>query len=191
MKNFLIFCSIIFFALAACNTDKEANVSPDQYWDMAKQDSVMLRILPYLAKLPRQATHETKFNPIYEPYYKGLLSDFKFKALSLTEDGSYYFMMDRTAPSLYGKRIAVAGKLKVDLDTYKIEEYEEVFWTFKLKEPVLTERSMFLFKELIAGKSLEAYLPMNSEEEYIEFPDLHNVYNAQARKWEFLHAEEQ
>lgn len=158
---------------------------------MAKQDSVMLRILPYLAKLPRQATHETKFNPIYEPYYKGLLSDFKFKALSLTEDGSYYFMMDRTAPSLYGKRIAVAGKLKVDLDTYKIEEYEEVFWTFKLKEPVLTERSMFLFKELIAGKSLEAYLPMNSEEEYIEFPDLHNVYNAQARKWEFLHAEEQ
>lgn len=190
MKKIIILFSALLVGLTACNSEKEVDLSPAQYWSVEQQDSVMLRILPYLAKLPRKATHETKFEPQFQEYYNGLLPEFKFRALSPTNDGAFYFLMDRPAPSLYAKRIAVAGKVKVDLDTYNIEEYEEVFWTFKLKEPVLTERSMFLFRELLAGNALDAYLPMNSEEEYIEFPDLHNVYNAEARKWDFLHAEE-
>lgn len=190
MKKYILLFAGLLVGIVACNSKKEADFSPEQYWTVEQQDSVMLRILPYLAKLPRKATHETKFEQQYQEYYMGLLSDFKFRALSPTTNGEFYFLMDRTAPSLYGKRIAVAGKLKVDLDTYAIEAYEEIFWTFKLKEPELTERSMFLFNELIAGKSLEPYLPMNSVEEYIEFPDLHNVYNAETRKWDFVHVEE-
>lgn len=189
MKKYILLFAGLLVGIVACNSNKEADHSPAQYWSVEQQDSVMLRILPYLAKLPRKATHQTKFEPQFQEYYNGLLPDFKFRALSPAED-AFYFLMDRPAPSLYGKRIAVAGKLKVDMNTYEIMEYEEIFWTFKLKEPILTERSMLLFRMLLKGESLDAYLPMNSETEFIEFPDKHNSYNKAARKWEFL-AEEQ
>ncbi|MDP2187489.1 MAG: hypothetical protein Q8J69_02290 [Sphingobacteriaceae bacterium] len=190
MKKYILLFALLLTGLVACNSKKEVDLSPEQYWTMEQQDSVMLRILPYLAKLPRKATHETKFESQFQEYYNELLPDFKFRALSPSANGEFYFLMDRPAPSLYGKRIAIAGKLKVDMDSYVVESYEEIFWTFKLKEPVLTERAMFLFQELLAGRSLEPYLPMNSEAEFIEFPDKHNRFNRSARKWEF-HQEEQ
>jgi hypothetical protein len=190
MKIYILLFALLLAGLVACNSNKEVDLSPEQYWSLEQQDSVMFRILPYLAKLPRKATHETKFEPQFQEYYNGLLPEFKFRALSPAKDDAFYFLMDRPAPSLYGKRIAVAGKVKVDMESYEVMDYEEVFWTFKLKEPILTERAMLLFRMLLAGESLEAYLPMNSEQEFIEFPDKHNAYNKAARKWEF-HADKQ
>jgi hypothetical protein len=161
------------------------NFEPSQHLSMEQLDSVKRNILPYLAKLPKRATHDTKFNPSYGTYYDGLMEQFQWRAIWPGGDGSYYFLIDRPAPSLYQKRIAIAGKLSFSPDSYEITTYEEAFWTFKMKEEELAKKATMLFDLYVDGQSLEAYLPMKSEEEYIEFPDALNRFDVESRRWRF------
>lgn len=183
MKQFVFLGFLLVFA--ACSNKPQINTDPSQYLTTEKRDSLLYRVLPYLAKLPKGGTHETKFEPRFADYYRGLLSTFKWRALAPQEDGGYLFMVDRPAPSLFDKKVVIAGKLNFDAESLNITHYEEFFWMFKLKDPELSSRSAELFELLVKGESYEAFLPMNSEEEYIEFPDAHNRFDKTLRRWVF------
>jgi hypothetical protein len=170
--------------LSACQQEPK-NFEPTEHLSQQNLDSLKRRILPYLAKLPPRATNSSKFNPIFDGYYDGLMEQFQWRALWPNNDGSYFFLIDRPAPSLYQKRIAIAGKLSFLPDGFEISSYEEAFWTFKMTEDELSQKSMLLFDLYVDGKPLDAYLPMNSEEEFIEFPDALNRYDAETRQWRF------
>ncbi|MFN3529416.1 MAG: hypothetical protein ACK417_05795 [Bacteroidia bacterium] len=185
MRKKLIWIALIMLVFQACR-EKAIDLSPNSYWSAEVQDSIKFRVLPYVAKLPKRATHEMKWDERFIPYYKGLMGTFSWRYVWPADDGSYFFMLDRPAASLFNKRIAIAGRIKFDSTSYEIETYEEAFWTFKFKEPELTEKTEMLFKRYIKGESLDAYLPMNSFEEYIEFPDSINFYNKELRRWNYI-----
>lgn len=170
--------------LSACQQEPK-NFEPTEHLSQQNLDSLKRKILPYLAKLPPRATHATKFSPTFDGYYEGLMQQFQWRGLWPNKDGSFFFLLDRPAPSLYQKRVAIAGKLSFLPDGFEISSYEEAFWTFKMTEEKLKEKSTMLFDRYVDGQPLDAYLPMNSEEEFIEFPDALNRYDASARQWRF------
>jgi hypothetical protein len=172
--------------LAASCSESRLNFSPGAHWSQTTQDSVKLRILPYVAKLPKKVSHEQKWESRFIPYYKGLMERFEWRYVAPAGDGSYYFMIQRPAPSLYNKKVGIAGKVKFDSETYEILEYEEAFWTFKFKEPVFDEKGLMLFTKYVQGVDLTPYYSMNNLEEYIEFPDENNTYDKKLRRWKFI-----
>lgn len=139
--------------------------------------------MPYYCKLPDAFTVERRFDTILNAHYAKMLPVFKLEAYYVKAD-THFFMVSRPAASLYEKRVCIAGKLAYATDG-SLSHYEEVFWTFKMKLPQLKEKSSFLFDLMVRGKDLSPYYPQNTTEEWIEFPDPKNRYDAVDRRWVF------
>ncbi len=81
------------------------------------------------------------------------------------------------------KRVATGGRFKVTTNG-KLDEYEEVFRTWKMVPDTLKERSLFLFDKLVKGEALDSYETRNSSGiEYIEFPDEKTYFDKDAKQW--------
>jgi hypothetical protein len=78
--------------------------------------------------------------------------------------------------------VAAGGKL-VLADGSTLVYYNELFRTFKMKDEELKEKSTFLFDRMVKGEVLTIFERAKSQEEYIEFPDQINYYDAQERQW--------
>jgi hypothetical protein len=79
--------------------------------------------------------------------------------------------------------VATGGKFILN-EANKIEEYEEVFRTWKMVPDTLAKREMVLFDKLVKGESLQPYETKYSNGvEYIEFPDDNTYYDKEAKQW--------
>lgn len=175
--NFLLL--LLGMALFSCQ--KEANYSPTL--SPAQQDSLKYKIIRYVAKPPKKATPETKFEAQFDDYYQE--QAFQKHQLDLhfkTPDGTEFLLVSRIAPSIEEKRVATGIKLKFD-EKGKLLQYEEVFRTWKMRPELLKERATLLFVKMTEGQDLSPYYPQNNEEEYIEFPDAKTYYDAELRLW--------
>lgn len=173
----LLSCLLLLFS---CNQGPSYQVSrhlSDQAAGEFKQ-----RIIHYIAPLPKKATDDTKREARFDSHYQKQTDRFRLDKYYPAKDGFVYFEVSRIAPSFKVKRVATAGRLKLDANG-EIAEYEEFYRTWKMEEPELAEKTALLFERLVNGETLTPYLTANSQEEYIEFPDGLVRYDKLQRKW--------
>lgn len=138
-----------------------------------------------IGKLAKKATHETKTDSKFDEHYQTLLKqhELMFYYPSKTSD-TIYFAINRITSSLYGKKVAIGGKVILGKER-DIKFLEETFRTYKMPVDELQEKTEMLFLKMVNGDDLKTYEYINSKpEEYIEFPDEFTSYNSEDRKWE-------
>lgn len=178
MKKILV----VFLIVAGCAGMPEYKVT--EYLTPQQQDQVMSQVIRYLAKPPEGLTFEERFYDAYTSYYNEQQGRHRLDAYYIDENNNHFFLISRPAPSLVEKRVATGGKVKFSNDFKKIEDYEEVFRTWKMVPDTLKVRSLLLFDHMVKGKSIDPYLTKNSNGvEYIEFPDDQVYFDKTARQW--------
>lgn len=180
IKNlFIVF--VLIANLFGCT--QERNYDPIAHITVKEQDSMVWRIMRYVARPPDGLSYQERFYKGYDPHYLEQQSLHHLDAYFIDEDNNHFFLLSRRAPSLVDKRVATGGKLKFS-EEGKLLSYEEVFRTWKMVPDTLKKRSLFLFDKMVEGQSLDPYLTTNSKNvEYIEFPDEHNYYDKTERMW--------
>jgi hypothetical protein len=174
---FLILVSVVF----RCTNKEKYN--PDSHLTVLEQDSIVWRMMRYIARPPEGLLYEERFYKGYDKYYHEQQALHKLEAYYIDGQKTHYFMLTRKAPSLFGKYVATGGKMKFT-DKGKLVEYEEVFRTWKMIPDTLKRRSMFLFDKMVKGEALTPYYTENSNGvEYIEFPDKRNYFDIPSRRW--------
>jgi hypothetical protein len=149
-----------------------------------EQTEFISAIIRYTGRLAPRATYETRFDPEFDSYYSGQISEYELELVHKGDtDGEIFFLISRSAPSLYSKRTATAGRVLFNAGN-EIEEYEEIFRTWKLAPDELIKKSEFLFALMVAGEDLTPYYPeFSGDEEYIEFPNSHTYFDMEERRW--------
>ena len=174
---FLIVISVVF----SCTNKEKYN--PDSHLTVLEQDSIVWRMMRYIARPPEGLLYEERFYKGYDKYYHEQQALHKLEAYYIDDQKTHYFMLTRRAPSLFNKYVATGGKMRFS-DKGKLLEYEEVFRTWKMIPDTLKRRSMFLFDKMVKGETLIPYYTENSNGvEYIEFPDKRNYYDIPSRRW--------
>lgn len=183
MKSFYL--NMIFFlcSMVLCSCSREKSYAPGAYLKENQQREILRKILPYFARLPKGFTEEKRFDPGLDSFYASEIRKYELKHYYVSPaDSFHYFLVTRPAPSLFEKRVAIAGRFRLN-PGQEITGYEESFWTFKMKVPELSEKSRVLFHELVNGGDLSAYMPGRKEDEWIEFPDNRVSYSKTDKKW--------
>jgi hypothetical protein len=178
---------LLSIVLFSCADSKQSviNYEPSTYLTETESSELLKNLIPYSAKLPKGYDCTRKFDPALDSFYIQEIKKYKLEKYFFTEkDSSHYFLISREAPSLYEKRIAIVGKYQKN-KSGNIVNYEEAFWTFKMKLPELAQKGEILFHEYVLGNDLSKYLPGKSDEEWIEFPDAHSQYNKTEQRWIF------
>lgn len=144
-------------------------------------------LLPFFAKLHDSIPYKKRFDSVYSAFMKVHKKERKYQWLFYAKkvDSFDYFMISRLEPSIKSdKYSALCARFK-RLSDGRIDtsSFEELFWTWKMLLPELKRKSAVLFKERLKSDDMKAYLPENSEEEYIMFPDIHTRYDKRSKSW--------
>jgi hypothetical protein len=176
-KSLLLSCLLILL-LSGCQKQVEYHSPLSQ----SEEDSLKYRLIRYVAKKPKKASHQSKFSPEFDDYYREqAFQNFRLEAYQKGEKDTLFLLLSRPAPSLYEKCVGVGIKCKFEGE--KLSYYQEVFRTWKMKPEVLKTRATLLFEKMCLGQDLSPYYPQNSKEEYIEFPDAQTYYDTNDRIW--------
>lgn len=169
---------LVLLVMAAC-TKKTTN--PNDYFSSEDQKKILWQVVHYASKLPPTATHETKFDPKFDDYYRRVLIDFEWKATKPDTLNGYYFLIFRPARSINPMFEGIGGRFVIAGDS--LAEYEEIFRTWKMAHHDLGERGAMLFDRMTRGKDLSLYYSKYAGDKYIEFPDGKYFFDKQARRW--------
>lgn len=154
------------------------------YLDSTQAIDFKNKIIRYIGKLPKKGNHSNKFEEQFDAYYEELASRHELVYYYPDKNSdTVYFLFTRIAPSLYLKKVAVAGKIILN-EKNEVAYFEETFRTYKMEEDILLEKSAEMFTNLIKKQELKKYHFENTNpEEYIEFPDKYTFYDSQKREW--------
>ncbi len=180
MKTIQAVLFLTMLSLAACTANRDYEVS--SHLSSSEQEAYKKSIIRYVAPLPEKAGEESRFDVKFDAHYDRQTDRVRLDKYFPSPDGYIYFEVSRIAPSFKVKRVATAGRLRYD-ETGGIEEYEEVYRTWKMEEEELAAKTKLLFSRFIAGRELTPYLTANSDEEYVEFPDNQVKYDKEQRRW--------
>lgn len=184
MKRLKIFLLFAFFTCALYSCMNTKNYSPDAYLTENETTVLLRNIIPYNAKLPKGYTYKNRFDKQLDTFYTEEMHKYKLEKYYTSQKDSFsYFLITRVAPSIYEKRIAIGGRFTKDTSG-KIKNYEEAFWTFKMKPNQLQKISDTLFNDYVNGKDLSPYQIGKMEDAWIEFPDRNYFYNKVEQRWE-------
>lgn len=156
--------------------------TPDKWFTKEEQSKIIHHAVRYSTKLPPDATHETKFDTVFNWYYTLAAKEFDWRACEKINDQEYYFLLTRKARSIWPAREAIGGKLSVDKNK-KLINYEEVFRTWKMAEDSLNNRAFELFKLMTQKKDLTPFTSKFKGDRYIEFPDDRWYFNKSENRW--------
>jgi hypothetical protein len=181
MKPRYILYSILVCLCSGCSNNRQ---SPDAYFSKEQQAKIIAQSVRYSAKLPGQATHETKVEKKYDKYYHVAAKECDFrKCLPENErEKSYYFLMTRQARSIWPAREAIGGKFRLN-DADSIIRYEELFRTWKMAEDSLNTRAFELFDRMVKGEDLTPFRSKFKGDRYIEFPDDRFYFSKEDMQW--------
>ena len=171
---------LLFMSLWAC--EQKEKYDPVAYLPPSDQKQFLARISRYIAKLPKRVTHEQKFDSKYDQYYREEMQKYRVQQYYISPDSMHFFLVNRPAPSLYEKKVAIGGRLKYSPGG-EITEYEEVFRTWKLKDEELAQKGRVLFAAMVEKGNVEEFLPQNTQEDWVEFPDGRNYFDKASRQW--------
>ncbi len=178
----MLLCIIPLLMNACRNEDR---YKPGNMLDEDEQSEFKYDIIRFTGHLPKRANHGNKYEHRFDSLYRRqadlLLLD---KYMVNEKDGYTYFEVSRIAPSLKKKYVATGGRLKRNT-MGEVEEYEEIYRTWKMERPQLKKKTKVFFTEMITGKDLSPFYTDNiGDTEHIEFPDRYTYYNKDLRLWE-------
>lgn len=178
----MFFCMVVLLMSACTNGDQ---YKPEHELDENEQSEFKYAIVRLAGHLPKRAKQDTKFESRFDSVYRAQADLMQLdKYFVNKKDGYTYFEISRMAPSFKKKYVATGGRLKQNA-AGDIEEYEEIYRTWKMERPQLAEKTALFFAEMVDGKDLSRYYTDNiGDTEHIEFPDKNTFYNKTARKWE-------
>ena len=182
MKKFLMYVAVACILCILLQSCTRVSKHTDRCFTKAQQDSIIKQCVYYSVKLPPGATHDTKYHSEFEWYYDVAAKEYDLRACQPAPDSIFYFLMTRKARSIWPAREALGGKIKINTQL-KIQEYEEVFRTWKMAEDSLNSRAFELFDLMVAGKDLTPYRSKYKGDRYIEFPDDRFYFDKQASGW--------
>ena len=172
---------VAFVLLVAC--ESKPAYEPSSYLDVKEKDRIHLEIVRNIGKPPEKATDTTKEKAGHEKYYLELASKHRMKNYFIADNGEHFFLEWKQAPSLYEKYVATGGKFRLDKDG-NLQNFKEVFRTWKMHPDTLSRRGLVLFDKMVKGQSLKEYETVNSKNiEFIEFPDENVFYDTISRQW--------
>jgi hypothetical protein len=179
MKKFIFILALAGLAACSRSTDK---YNPDKNLSPQELDANLWSMIRYLSRAPEGLTPPERFYPAYDSHYMEQKKLLRIDAWYKKND-THYFLVSRIAPSVTEKRVATGGKVVFD-DKGGIQEYEEVFRTWKLVPDTLKKRSLFLFDKMVQGENLKPFETKYSNGvEYIEFPDERTYFSKAERSW--------
>jgi hypothetical protein len=164
----------------SCRGNKGTS-GPETYFSENQIKAILLQLVIKTGKMPEGLKAKNEIEAFYQNEAMTYYWHYAFE-----KDGKYFFFISRPAPSLYGKRIGIAGSF-ISQDGISIRNYSESFRTFKLRPDELERKGSFLFPKLINGEDLSGYQPGGKDskgQEWIEFPDAQNYYDSGSQKWE-------
>lgn len=178
VQNTLLLFGVLMYAVGCQESNNALNERESK--------DLLRKLIPYIAKLPKGYNYLNRFDAKLDTFYKEEIKNYKLENYYHSEKDSFnYFLISRPAPSLYGKRIGIAGRFKKDAKD-SITDYEESFWTFKMKQEELKTKANILFENYIEGNDLSKYKSTNTEEEWIEFPDQNCFYDKKEKQWKTM-----
>ena len=168
------------FLLLTCKNKQ--GYDPNKNLSAEDQKKFIQRIIRFAARTPESLGLGDKFDPRYDSFYLDQSSKHTMEAY-IKKGEKEYFLLSRPAPSLFEKRVAIGGYVVVDKEG-GVDDYEEVFRTWKMFPDTLRRRSLFLFEKMVDGESLKTWETVNSGgTEYIEFPDERTYFDKRSRSW--------
>lgn len=181
-KNVIFTCLVFLFF--ACNSSKSKTDLSDY---KINYEGLLDTIIPHFAKDHDTIPKALKFSPKYKFYYDLQKQERNYQWMHYAEadNGFSYFLLKRDESSIKrDKFIAICGRFK-RLENGRIDSssYEEIFWTWKMKEDELKEKALVLFEKAIANRSLDDYTPEKSKDEWIEFPGNGVFYDKASQTW--------
>lgn len=196
MKNsFLYLATGILIASCAGNQGKTKGsalpVADTMEYHISKYkidyDGTLDTILPHFAKLHDSIPESQRYLPKNREYMRVHKAERDYRWLEYTEakDGYCYFMVRRNEPSLKrDKYAAICGRFKRDMNgRIDSASYEEIFYTWKMRQDSLSIKSPILFKTVVEGGKLDEYLPEHSAGFWVEFPSSKVYYDKATQKW--------
>jgi hypothetical protein len=177
-RIFLLISTIALLTIGCAPNDQ---YDPDAYLSAIQKDKFVNNMIRYSAKAPEGADDKSRFDQKYDVYYLDKASRVKLERYFPKND-EVYFLISQPAPSLTEKRHATGGKLKLNPDG-SVEQYEEIFRTWKMIPDTLKNRSYLLFDKMVKRESLEPYLTKSVGDQYIEFPDDKVFFDVDKRTW--------
>ena len=178
ITNISILFTIVF--LAACHDKDEAAY----YFSKSQQDSLLTNIITLVAENAPGSNDTTRFDNQFKTYYTQKLPDFTLEKLEKSENGIYYFLLNRPVGHLTQYRRGVVGKFKLKEGSMVPYDFEEVVNTPHLDPETMRVRSSFLFKELVKNDQLDEYIPLKH---YVEWPDSTLNYDKSRNRWMYIH----
>lgn len=187
LNKVLILALVLTFG--SCSSDRQYTTSGFSH----NFEGMLDTLLPNFAKLHDSIPQQARFSPVYRPFMNQHKQEREYRWMHYTEtrDAYAYFMICRKEPSLKNDKFAaVCGRFKRDASG-RIDQsaYEELFWTWKMKEDQLLHKGSILFKAMVENGTIEKYLPENSREEWVEFPGNGVVYDRNAKAWKHTEAD--
>jgi hypothetical protein len=179
MKKFIGITSLAFLVACSSSADKYL---PEKNLSAQELDVNLWSMIRYLGKSPEGLTPPERFYVAYDSHYREQMKLLRVDAW-YKKDDVHYFLISRPAPSVTEKRVATGGKVVFD-DKGGIQEYEEVFRTWRLVPDTLKKRSLVLFDKMVQGENLKPFETRYSNGvEYIEFPDEQTYFDKTDRAW--------
>jgi len=174
--------TLLVFCLSC---QKQVVDDPAASLSLQQQEQFKYNVIRYIEKLAPKASQTTKFDSVYNSYYKEVAQKCELLYYYKNPENQYiYFAIAQNAPSLKVKKVATVGKLKLDSNA-AIQDYEEAFRTWRMEDSELKTKTKMLFSKYVAGEDLTNYETANAKGAfYIEFPDGQTKYNKELRMWE-------
>jgi hypothetical protein len=148
----------------------------------AEKHNIIESTIRYSAKLAPYATHETKFFPEFDGYYKQAEQEYELLYYRKEPDSLDYFFMTRVARSITPMKEGIGGRLKFG-KSGNLVAYEEIFRTWKMPLDTLKIRGKFLFDRMVNKEDLGPYYSKSQGDRYIEYPDERFYFDKLHRKW--------
>jgi hypothetical protein len=170
MKYFLIALAI---CVASCSSKKQYD--PSLCYDKAQQQWMLSRIIAHVYIAPPYVLTKDRLKLEYNEYYLNQTLNFDLQNLYITDDSTHYYLVKR--PASGNNHRAVGGTFNVK--GKELVNFKEIFITPALPDSILTERSMFLFDQMVRG-DIEQFLKMPS---YVQWPNEISFYDTVEFEW--------
>lgn len=176
--------ALLFIALlSSCDENNKGAYEPTELLTTEEQKSFLYDIGRYIGELPKNGGYETRSESRFDEHYKKQSEQSTLMFYHKDDKtGVEYFLLTQMAPSLQKKFVALGGKLKRN-NNKAIEEYEEVFRTWKFPMDQLEPKAELLFDKMVKGEDLSNYYSDKAGDQYIEFPNSQAQYDKNLRRW--------
>ncbi len=170
---------IILVILLGCS-NKEI-YDPVNYLSKDQQKNIIEKTIRYSAKIPPHSTQATKFDSKFDWYYANAANQCRLLYYYPTDSVNYFFIT-LSAISITPMKEGIGGIIKID-EQGKLQEYDEIFRTWKMPEDTLIKRGWFLFNRMIKGGDMTMYYSKFQNDRFIEFPDERTKFDNDKKMW--------